>query len=107
MKVSIPQPLRSYTGEKVEADGATLEELLHDLAPQFPGIRFRMVDEQDAVRKHVKLFVNQTKPGDLILDTMCGSGTAQITARDLNRRATGYELNEKAFRSAVRRLGGK
>ncbi len=67
MRVSIPQPLRSYTGEKteVEADGATLEELLRDLDRQFPGIRFRMVDEQDAVRKHMKLFVNREPARDL------------------------------------------
>ena len=61
MKVTIPQPLRSYTGERheVEAEGGTLDELLHDLDRQFPGFRFRMVDEQDQVRKHMKLFVNR------------------------------------------------
>ncbi|MBW2280173.1 MAG: MoaD/ThiS family protein [Deltaproteobacteria bacterium] len=61
MKVSIPQPLRSYTGEDtdVEADGATVEELLADLDRRYPGIRFRMVDEQDSIRKHMKIFVNR------------------------------------------------
>jgi molybdopterin converting factor small subunit len=61
MKVTIPQPLRSYTGERpeVEAEGRTLDELLLDLDRQFPGFRFRMVDEQDQVRKHIKLFVNR------------------------------------------------
>jgi molybdopterin converting factor small subunit len=67
MKVSIPQPLRSYTGEttQVEADGGTIGELLRDLDRQFPGIRFRMVDEQDAIRKHMKLFVNRVAVRDL------------------------------------------
>ncbi len=61
MKVSIPQPLRSYTGEQtdVEAEGATVEELLADLDRRYPGIRFRMVDEQDSIRKHIKIFVNR------------------------------------------------
>ena len=61
MKVSIPQPLRSYTGEQVdvEAAGATVEELLVDLDRHYPGIRFRMIDEQDAIRKHIKIFVNR------------------------------------------------
>ena len=61
MKVSIPQPLRSYTGEQAdaEAEGTTVEELLVDLDRRYPGIRFRMIDEQDSIRKHIKIFVNR------------------------------------------------
>jgi len=60
MKVLIPSPLRSYTGERreVEADGATLAELLADLDRRYPGIRFRMIDEQDAIRRHIRIWVN-------------------------------------------------
>ena len=60
MKVLIPDPLRSYTDERrqVEADGATLAEVLADLDRRYPGIRFRMIDEQDAIRRHVRIFVN-------------------------------------------------
>ena len=60
MKVLIPSPLRSYTGEqnKVEAAGATLAALLAGLDRRYPGIRFRMIDEQDAIRRHVRIFVN-------------------------------------------------
>ena len=60
MKVLIHSPLRSYTGErsKVEAAGATLAALLADLDRRYPGIRFRMIDEQDAIRRHVRIFVN-------------------------------------------------
>jgi molybdopterin converting factor small subunit len=60
MKVYIPDALRSYTGDQrtVAAQGATLAALLADLDRQFPGIRFRMVDEQDAIRRHVRVFVN-------------------------------------------------
>ena len=55
----IPSPLRSYTGEReVEATGATLAELLADLDRSHPGIRFRMVDEQEGLRPHLRLFVN-------------------------------------------------
>lgn len=61
MKVWIPQPLRSYTAQQssVEAQGATLAELLVDLDRRFPGIRFRMIDEQDHVRTHMRVFVNK------------------------------------------------
>ncbi len=58
MKVLIPSPLRSYTQDSwVNAEGSTLGEVLVDLDRQFPGIRFRMVDEQDAIRRHVRFFV--------------------------------------------------
>ena len=61
MNVLIPSQLRDYTGGRahVEARGATLAELLADLEGRFPGIRFRMIDEQDAIRRHIKIFVNQ------------------------------------------------
>jgi molybdopterin synthase sulfur carrier subunit len=61
MNVRIPSPLRSYTDQRsvVDANGATLEELLADLDRRYPGLRFRMVDEQGRLRKHMRIFVNQ------------------------------------------------
>ena len=60
VNVAIPTPLRSYTlGEAtVEADGATVDALLRDLDARYPGIRFRMIDEQDSIRPHMRIFVN-------------------------------------------------
>jgi molybdopterin synthase sulfur carrier subunit len=59
MKVFIPSPLLSYTHRKeVNALGCTLTDVLRDLDRQFPGIRFRMIDEQDQVRPHMRIFVN-------------------------------------------------
>jgi sulfur carrier protein ThiS len=60
MKVTIPGPLLFYTNQskEVEAAGSTIAELLDDLNRQFPGIRFRMIDEQDAIRPHMRIFVN-------------------------------------------------
>lgn len=58
-KVLIASPLRSYTGaDEVEADGDTLGALLADLDARYPGIRFRMIDEQDQVRRHMRIFLN-------------------------------------------------
>ena len=67
MKVWIAQPLRSYTQQQasVEADGATLAALLADLDRRYPGIRFRMIDEQDRVRTHMRVFVNRAQVDDL------------------------------------------
>jgi molybdopterin converting factor small subunit len=42
----------------VDASGSTIDELTRDLDRQFPGIRFRMIDEQDAIRRHIRIFVN-------------------------------------------------
>ena len=45
----------------VSAQGATVREVLAHLERRFPGIRFRMIDEQDRVRRHIRLFVNTTE----------------------------------------------
>ena len=75
MRVRIPDPLRSYTDQQkiVDAAGNTVAELLADLDGRYPGIRFRMVDEQNRIRKHMKVFVNDESVRDL--DT-------EITDRD-------------------------
>ncbi len=66
MKVLIPTPLRSYTGEReVEASGPTLAAVLLDLDRRYPGIRFRMIDEQDRMRPHMRFFVNGEQVFDL------------------------------------------
>jgi molybdopterin converting factor small subunit len=66
MKVLIPGPLLSYTNEReVEAAGATLTELLADLDRQYPGLRFRVIDEQDQMRAHMRFFVNGEQVFDM------------------------------------------
>ncbi len=66
MKVLIPSALRSYVEQaRVEANGATLAELVGDLERHYPGIRFRMIDEQDQIRPHIRIFVNGAQVKDL------------------------------------------
>lgn len=66
MRVLIPGALRSYTERgDVEVNGATLAAVLAELDRQYPGIRFRMVDEQDRIRRHIRLFVNGEQARDL------------------------------------------
>lgn len=59
MRVVVPTQLRGYTGGRaeVEAEGETLGAVLVDLDRRFPGFRFRVIDEQDRVRRHIVLFV--------------------------------------------------
>jgi sulfur-carrier protein len=66
-KVIVPTQLRSYTqgrGE-VTAAGATLADVLADLDRQFPGFRFRVIDEQERVRRHVIIFVGAEREENL------------------------------------------
>lgn len=66
MKVRIPSPLLSYTERsEVEASGVTLAEVLIDLDRRYPGIRFRVVDEQDRMRGHMRFFVNGEQVFDI------------------------------------------
>jgi molybdopterin synthase sulfur carrier subunit len=67
MIVRIPSPLRSYTSgsAQVEAAGKTVADVLADLDHKYPGIRFRMIDEQARVREHIKIFINADQVEDL------------------------------------------
>ncbi|HEV2054632.1 MAG TPA: MoaD/ThiS family protein [Methylomirabilota bacterium] len=67
MRVFIASPLYSYTGGRgeVEGTGATVAEMLADLDRRFPGIRRRIVDEQDRVRPHMRIYVGTEAAPDL------------------------------------------
>jgi molybdopterin converting factor small subunit len=42
----------------VQATGKNLADVFADLERHHPGMRFRMIDEQDAIRGHIRVFVN-------------------------------------------------
>ena len=67
MRVSVPSQLRGYTGgaSEVGSEGASLGEVLADLDARFPGFRFRVIDEQGRVRRHMILFVGGERQDDL------------------------------------------
>ena len=66
MQILIPAALRDYTGAtRIEADGATLDALFDDLDRRYPGIRFRVVDEQGRLRPNIRIFVNGAGTRDL------------------------------------------
>ena len=78
MKVRIPTPLRSYTDQQsvVEVRADDLQTLFADLDRRFPGIRFRVIDEQGRLRPHMKVFLNQDAVRDL---TTTLSPTDEVT----------------------------
>jgi molybdopterin converting factor small subunit len=67
VKVYVSTHVRSYTAGKseVEAEGRTLAELMADLDRRYPGLRFRLIDEQDRIRQHMNFFVGGVPVRDL------------------------------------------
>jgi len=67
MRVEIPSPLHDYSAglSAVDVDGTTVADLVDALDGRFPGIRFRIVDEQDHIRTHIWFFVD----GRMVRDT--------------------------------------
>jgi len=65
--VFIPTQLRNYTNgaTQVPARGTTIDEALRDIDARFPGLRFRIIDEQNRIREHVRIFAD----GDRALTT--------------------------------------
>ena len=59
--IRIPSPLRRYTNgqSKVESKGANIGELIADLESQFPGIKTRLCDDKDQIKRYVNVFVNE------------------------------------------------
>ncbi len=82
MRVVIPTPLRRYTKEarEVQAEGASLAELFADLDRRYPGFRFRVINEQDEIREHIKCFVNQRVADDLTMPLNPGDTVRIIMA---------------------------
>jgi molybdopterin converting factor small subunit len=80
--VRVASPLRSYTNgaASTEANGATLSEVLADLERRYPGMRFRMIDEQDRIRQHIRLFVNTRAAGTLAEPVRAGDEVHLICA---------------------------
>ena len=59
MIVHIPTALQSYTGGaavEIAPRGPSLGHVLLALDQHYPGLRFRMVDEQDRIRRHIRIF---------------------------------------------------
>jgi molybdopterin synthase sulfur carrier subunit len=67
MIVHIPSALRSYTKQKSEvaAEGQTVAEVVSALDRCYPGLRFRIITEQDTIRQHIRIFVNEEQARDL------------------------------------------
>ena len=66
VRVWLPRALREYSGgeDTVELSGATLAEVIERLNARFPGLGYRLLDDQGRMRRHVLVFVNEDSVGD-------------------------------------------
>ena len=89
VRVRMPSPLRSYTG-RAEVDVAvpvlapelppTIRGVLAALDVAYPGVRFRMIDEQGNVRPHIRLFVGNLATRDLATPVDAGEALMIVAA---------------------------
>jgi len=58
--VTIPTPLRPHTDglSQVEAQGATVAEVLSDLGTRYPEFQKRIFDANGALQQYVNVYVN-------------------------------------------------
>src|SRR4051794_9961916 len=89
VRIRVPSPLRSYTGAAEVAVAVpvlapemppTLGGVLAALDGAYPGIRFRMIDEQGQVRPHIKLFVGAHLARDLATPIAAGCDVMIVAA---------------------------
>lgn len=59
---------------------------------------------QKPEKLYAKLILASSKEGDVVFDPFLGSGTASVTAKKLNRKYCGIELNEEYCLLAEKRL---
>ncbi|MEK8031988.1 MoaD/ThiS family protein [Ideonella sp. DXS29W] len=81
MRVLVPSALVSYTGTStIEAAGDSLLAMLADMDARFPGIRFRIADEQQQLRPNLRIFVNGQGVRDLSHPLQPSDGVAIVLA---------------------------
>jgi molybdopterin synthase sulfur carrier subunit len=59
--VRIPTPLRTLTkgAAEVQADAATVTDLIEVLERQFPGLKERLVEDGGQLRRFINIYINQ------------------------------------------------
>ncbi|MEP7306525.1 MAG: molybdopterin-synthase adenylyltransferase MoeB [Acidobacteriota bacterium] len=107
-KILIPTPLRPYTDKKdaVDAEGATVGELLVDLTTKHAGLKPHLYNEQGKLRSFVNVYVNDedirylqkeqtaVKPGDTLSIIPSVAGGAPATT-DAEAPSTGLQTDRE------------
>jgi hypothetical protein len=89
VRVRVPSPLRSYTNAPEVAVAVpllapelppTIGGVLASLDGAYPGLRFRIIDEQGQIRPHVRLFVGNVATRDLATSVAAGEALMIVAA---------------------------
>ena len=75
VRVRVAPLLYSYTGglKTVEVEAASVGEAIAAVDRRFPGVAFRVVDEQGGVRPHVNIFLGEQSVRDLDTPVFAGA----------------------------------
>ncbi|OGS50206.1 MAG: hypothetical protein A3K65_09780 [Euryarchaeota archaeon RBG_16_68_12] len=67
VRVMLPRALSEFAGgqESVELGGRTLADAIQGLNARFPGLGYRILDDQGRMRRYVLVFVNEDPVGHL------------------------------------------
>ena len=67
VRVRLASLLHSYTGgsKVIEVEASTVGEAIGALDRRFPGLAFRVIDEQGQIRPHMNIFLGEEKVSDL------------------------------------------
>jgi molybdopterin converting factor small subunit len=67
VRIRIAPLLYSYTGglKTIEVEAATLGEAITAMDRRYPGVAFRIIDEQGKIRPHMNIFVGDQNVRDL------------------------------------------
>jgi sulfur-carrier protein len=66
MRVWFSTHLRAYTGgAETDVEAPTVLALVDELDRRHPGLKFRIVDEQDRLREHIVIFRNAEQVREL------------------------------------------
>lgn len=66
VQIRIAPLLSSYTGglKTIEVEATTLREAITAMDRRFPGVAFRVIDEQGEIRPHMNIFVGEQNARD-------------------------------------------
>ena len=74
VRIRVAALLHSYTGGNriTEVEASTVGEAVAALDRCFPGLEFRIIDEQRQIRPHMNIFVGEEKVRDLATPVTAG-----------------------------------
>lgn len=63
VRVRLAALLHSYTGGRslIEVEAASVAEAIAEVDRRYPGLAFRIIDEQGAIRPHMNIFLGEER----------------------------------------------